>query len=109
MFQKGAKINTPFFVVRAVPAWDDVARLTVVVSKKTAKSAVKRNRIRRRLFAAAEAVGFPNALSQPFRIAIVGYAEAAEADFVDLTAALKEAFVRLENWRFPPKPPNPSL
>ncbi len=104
IFQKGAKIHTPFFVVRALPAWDEIPRLTVIVSKKAAKTAVKRNRIRRRLFAAAQMLEFPTCLAKPFRIAILGNTEVLIADFKSLTSELQFAFAKLEQWRFPPPP-----
>ena len=107
VFQKGAKINTPFFVLRAVPAWDDAPRLAVVVSKKAAKLAVRRNRIRRRLFAVAEAAGFPGRLTQAYRIVLIGHATALEADFAQMVTEMEAAFARLENWRFPPRPTEP--
>ncbi len=107
VFQKGAKLHTPFFVVRAVPAYDEIPRLAVVVSKKTAKTAVKRNRIRRRLIAAAEAARFPINPLVPLRIVLIGFADAHDADFNALTEEMQKAFARLEQWRFPPKPLSP--
>lgn len=104
IFQKGAKITTPFFVLRGIPAWDDASRLAIIVSGKTEKSAVKRNRIRRRLIAAAETAGFPSFPQQRFRIVLIGKTDVLEADYLKLVATIKEAFAKLDAWRFPPRP-----
>lgn len=101
IFQKGAKIVTPFFVLRAVPAFDEKPRLAISVSRKTEKSAVRRNRIRRRLIAAAEVAGFSTISAKPFRIVIIGHHAALDAPFLELCAAFENVFDKLEQWRFP--------
>ena len=50
---KGLRISSSLFTAVVYPQEHDVA-VSVVVSKKTAKTAVLRNRIRRRLYAAVE-------------------------------------------------------
>lgn len=95
---------TPFFVLRALPAWDGLPRLAITVSRKTEKHAVDRNRLRRRLVAAAEAAGFPEPGRTACRIVVIGHAEAKTAPFSELVAAFRIAFDRLAAWHFPPPP-----
>lgn len=101
LFRKGAKITAPFFVLRAVPAFDATVRIAVVVSKKTEKTAVGRNRIRRRLIAASKEAGFPEKLQKPFRIVLIGSKTVLDADFSKLVEEIQVAIERLEKWRFP--------
>lgn len=49
-YRRGDTIRSPFCAMRYVPGKYDVYRVAVVVSKKVAKSAPKRNRIRRRVY-----------------------------------------------------------
>ena len=100
IFQKGAKISTPFFVLRAVAAWDNAPRFAVTVSKKVSKKAVVRNRIRRRLFAAARKAGFPEHPKKRCRIICIGNASAYDASFSEIVAHMKSVFLRLEQHSF---------
>jgi ribonuclease P protein component len=50
VYRKGRPTRAGFMGVKAVPAKGDDYRLAVVVSRKVHKSAVVRNRIRRRLY-----------------------------------------------------------
>ncbi len=104
LFRRGEKIITPFFILRAVPAWDEIPRLAVTVSKKTEKTAVRRNRIRRRLIAGVQVTGYPDCSKKPFRIVLLGREEVLRVDFPVLTQALQDAFTRVSEWRFPEKP-----
>lgn len=104
VFRKGAKISTPFFVLRAIPAWDEVPRLAITVSKKVDKRAVGRNRIRRRLIEAAKKAGFPESPNVPCRIVCIGFGPTKDAPFEEIVNAFQYGFSKLENWKFPPKP-----
>ncbi len=48
ILQKGKSIRCPFFAVRFLPTLSGTAQVTVIISKKTEKLAVKRNKMRRR-------------------------------------------------------------
>ena len=50
VYQKGKGARTGALGIKAAPSRRDDYRLAVVVSKKVSKSAVRRNRIRRRIF-----------------------------------------------------------
>ncbi|MBW3569336.1 ribonuclease P protein component [Candidatus Parcubacteria bacterium] len=50
VYRKGRSVRAGFLTVKAVPAKGEDYRLAVVVSRKVNKSAVTRNRIRRRLY-----------------------------------------------------------
>ena len=52
VFKEGQRTHTPFFQVIYIPQRD--RKVAVVVSKKVAKSAVRRNELRRRLYALFE-------------------------------------------------------
>ena len=51
-YRKGETIRSPYCAVRYVPGKFDEYRVAVVVSKKVAKAAPDRNRIRRRVYEA---------------------------------------------------------
>lgn len=96
VFRKGVKISTPFFVLRAIPAFDGHPRFAVTVSKKTEKSAVRRNRIRRRLVEAAKKSGFPESCELPTRIVLLGFSKTADAEFLELSEAFRFAREKAE-------------
>ncbi len=100
IFRKGAKITAPFFVLRAVPAWDTIPRLAVTVSKKTDKTAVGRNRIRRRLIEAVKKAGFPKSIDTPYRIVLIGRNTVKTAIFQEIVQEVVTSFKKLEKWRF---------
>ena len=50
VYKKGRTVRTEYLSLRYVPSRNQDYRLAVVVSKKVSKSAVKRNRIRRRIY-----------------------------------------------------------
>jgi len=89
LWRRGSTVKTPFFIVRSLPAFDKVNRVAVVVSKKVSKSAPVRNRIRRRLFAAAEAAGL-HELAEPRRTAIIARHSALTAPMNELVASLSQ-------------------
>jgi ribonuclease P protein component len=57
LWQKsGRPTRSPHFILRAIPSLGSVSRFAVVVPKRIAKSAVVRNRMRRRVYAALHPV-----------------------------------------------------
>jgi ribonuclease P protein component len=68
----------------------------VIVPKKTAKKAVERNRIRRRLLSAGKEAGFPVFSQKAFRIVAIGNRRVLDADFSELIQSLKRAFGKVE-------------
>lgn len=52
VYRKGATLRSPYCAIRFYPGKQDEYRVAVVVSKKVAKSAPDRNRIRRRVYEA---------------------------------------------------------
>ena len=95
VFRKGAKVSTPFFVLRAIPARDEKNRLAVVVSKKTEKSAVRRNRIRRRLIEAAKKAGFPEICAFPFRIVVIGFSPILTGEFEKIVEEMAKGLTKI--------------
>ncbi|QQS59776.1 ribonuclease P protein component [Candidatus Peregrinibacteria bacterium] len=91
LFRKGEKRIFSHFIFRSLPAFDGVSRLSVIVSKKTEKMAVGRNRIRRRLFEVARKSNFPEFLPLPFRIVLVARSSAKNASFSELEKDFLEA------------------
>ena len=63
VYRKGATVRRPHFTLRTVPVDPSKTQVAVVVSKKVAKLAVTRNRIRRRIYAALEAENLVPAMS----------------------------------------------
>lgn len=58
VYKNGKTARTEFMSLRYVPARNADYRLAVVVSKKVSKSAVVRNRIRRRIYEAMRLLGY---------------------------------------------------
>jgi ribonuclease P protein component len=95
VFRKGVKIHTPFFVCRAIPAFDNTPRLAVVVTKKTSKTAVGRNLIRRRLSEAVRTGTFFAELKIPCQIVLIAHRQVQSAHFLKLQSALGNAVEQL--------------
>ena len=91
---KGQKAARRAFVLEAVRRQDEgetgLARLGFTVSKRTAKSAVERNRIRRRLREAARLVA-ADAWRPGHDYVLVGRRSALTEPFAELRSALGEA------------------
>lgn len=76
----------PLFSVRYAPSNRDSYRVAVVVSRKVRKSAVGRNRIRRRVYGAVRNLG----LSRPFDIVITIFSDSLlDVPAEDLARQLK--------------------
>ncbi len=82
------RISSPYFSARVVPTPGSGGKFAVVVSKKVARSAVARNTLRRRLYAALREVGMP---SFPIRGVLYVKKEATEASFAVLREALEKS------------------
>jgi len=95
LFRKGKRISSPFFLLRFLPAHDERHRLAIIVSKKTEKTAVGRNRIRRRLIEAVKKTGYPTNIKTPVRIALFGNRSVKTADFEKLVISVEESFLRI--------------
>jgi ribonuclease P protein component len=95
---KAARAHAALFSVQARDRKDDEAlRLGLTVTKKTG-NAVERNRIRRRLRAAARAV-LPQAGKQGFDYVVVARRAALTADFSDLTGGLENTIKQVHKTR----------
>ncbi len=96
VFEKGQFfLRTPYFSVKALVLQNTVpAKFTVVVSVKTAKRAVERNAIKRRLRAALRELA-PMVCSGA-TVALIGQTASVKADFRDLVEQIKKAFLKLK-------------
>jgi ribonuclease P protein component len=95
VYRQGSVSRGPLFAVKAVenPGRNDY-RVAVVVSRKVNKSAVARNRIRRRLYALCREQG--KAIGRPFDIVITVFHDTVlETPPNDLAGQLKRQFKEL--------------
>lgn len=92
-YQKGQNIRTPLFSLIFAPNMRNRRRFAVVVSKKVLKSAVGRNRIRRRVYEAirAEMDYYPQPTDYIF---IVHSKTVLTTPFLELRRQIKELFDR---------------
>lgn len=82
VMQKGFLTRSPFFIARSTGGGEAPA-LAIVASKKRVGAAVQRNRVRRRIRAAAHESGLPNG-----NHVVIAHASAADAPFADLVEHL---------------------
>jgi ribonuclease P protein component len=95
---KAARANNTSFSLQARDRKDDDApRLGLTVTKKVGNS-VERNRIRRRLRAAARAV-LPQAGKSGFDYVVVARRSALTADFPELTSGLENTLKQVHKTR----------
>ena len=86
VYAQGKSVRGPLFSVRYAPSNRDSYRVAVVVSRKVRKSAVGRNRIRRREYGAVRNLG----LSRPFDIVITIFSDSLlDVPAEDLARQLK--------------------
>lgn len=92
--RKGKTVRTPYFTLRAVhyrprhgEKYLPMTIVGIVVSKKTLKHAVDRNRARRRVREALRTLELP-----PCRAMVLPSPEVLRVDFAELRAHLKRAF-----------------
>ena len=90
VYSNGRPVRSRLFTIKSVshPRRHD-PRIAVVVSKKIAKSAVQRNRIRRRLYEAFRA-RLPQLPQGADVVCIVGSVEAQTVEFSELETALDQ-------------------
>ena len=84
VYEKGTAVGGPLVVLRHIPSDGPVARWGFAVGKRLSKRAVRRNRVKRRLKAAAET--FP--VRSGVDIVVTARNGAVEASFHDLRVAL---------------------
>jgi len=90
VYEKGTAIGGPLVVLRHTPSGMPVTRWGFAVGKRLSKRAVRRNRVKRRLKAAAET--FP--VRSGVDIVVTARNGAVEASFHDLQVALGRALGR---------------
>ncbi len=96
VYKRGKTVRSQYFSVRSAPSNRQTYRAAVVVSKKVSKSAVVRNRIRRRLY---EAIRLQEAqMLQPTDFVVTVFGEQVASMPYDelqktLTQLLKEAAI----------------
>lgn len=91
VYTKGRRISGPLFNLKAVPNGQSISRVAFVISKKTAKKAVDRNLLRRRLKAIWQGQDFEGG----FDIVVQVKAPALEADYQELE---KDFIKLLKRW-----------
>jgi len=92
VYKHGRTVRGPLFAVKSLPnERRKTYRMAVVVSRKVNKSAVVRNRIRRRLYELARSL--EDKINQPFDIVItVFHGNLAETPHQELRSQLKKQF-----------------
>lgn len=89
VYRKGKAARSEFISLRYAPSRKDDYRLAIVVSKKVSKSAVVRNRIRRRIYEIVRL--YKKGLEEPLRYDLVISVfdeRAASVPAADLTASI---------------------
>jgi ribonuclease P protein component len=95
LYRKGKQARVGALSIKALPAANGQYRLAVVVSKKVSKSAVIRNRIRRRLFEQFRLLNKAQP-QKPFDVVLSVYdAEVAELSTHELRRACSELFEKI--------------
>jgi len=84
VYEKGTAVGGPLVVLRHIPSDGPVARWGFAVGKRLSKRAVRRNRVKRRLKAAAETYPVRSGVD----IVVTARNGAVEASFHDLRVAL---------------------
>jgi|SRR5579862_5208668 len=96
VYRQGGMARGPLFAVKAIESPRRRSyRLAVVVSRKVSKSAVARNRMRRRLYAVVQE--FESQISRPFDIVITVFSDSLLATpHAELKGQLKKQFKQLK-------------
>jgi ribonuclease P protein component len=96
VYRHGQTIRSQQFAVRYVPAKRPTSRVAIVVSRKISKSAVVRNRIRRRVYALVQLQ--LATLPVPLDIVITVFSDQlAVVDAHSLERSIKEVFRKLSH------------
>ncbi len=91
-YAKGSVFNGPLFVVRSVPNGLNRNRWGFAVGKKLVPKATGRNRVRRRLRAAAACADLPTG----YDVVVTAKARVLHATFGDLERAMRQAADAME-------------
>lgn len=90
-------LATPFFMLSSAPNGLDHSRFGFTVSKRVARSAVQRNRVRRRL---REAIRLRAAHLRPgYDVVLVARAAVLQASWTELCDALDSTLARARLWQ----------
>lgn len=92
--KKGRKWTAPGVVLQALPNGGNAMRIGYTVTKKTEASAVKRNRIKRRLRAAANAV-LPESAASGHDYVLIGRSMSATRPYESLCGDLRWCLEKL--------------
>ncbi len=92
VMEKGRVFNSPLFLVRLLPNMPHAA-FSAVASKKVAKTAVIRNKIRRQIYAAVVSLGKMSSFA-PVHGLIFAKDTIHKSDPASRSAALREVFVK---------------
>jgi ribonuclease P protein component len=92
--EKGKIFHSPFFLLKAMKSLEEQgpSRFSVSVSKKVAKGAVLRNKIRRRTYSALQPLY--NRVQPGFRIVLIAKNPVLEASLEEITTSLDDFFVK---------------
>jgi ribonuclease P protein component len=91
VIEKGVFFHSDFILLRAIKT-KEKSRFAVSVPKKVAKTAVLRNKIRRRVYSAIGAMG--HMISHGFNIILIMKSGAEKASFKDLALDISKIFVK---------------
>lgn len=91
--RQGFRVFSPFFTAVFYKTINKESRASVVVSKKTAKTAVVRNKIRRRFYSVLEPL-FKNPSIKSTTIVVYPKIDARNAQFLVLKSEIEKAFIQ---------------
>ena len=90
--EKGRIFHSPFFIVRVVKS-QGLSRFSVSAPKKVAKTAVERNKIRRRVYSALRHV-YPKVQSG-FHGIFIAKSAVVKSSFTELSSDISSLFVKI--------------
>ncbi|MCC6381312.1 MAG: ribonuclease P protein component [Dehalococcoidia bacterium] len=102
-YREGTAVSGPLLVVRYRPRGGPGVRWGFAVGKRLTRSAVARNRVRRRLREAARQLGVVDGVD----LVVTARKGALEADFASLQVAIQRALTRARLLREAPAPAAP--
>jgi ribonuclease P protein component len=91
VIKEGREAHSPFFSIKYAPAGK--LKISATAPKKTFKTAVSRNRTRRRIYASVRQA-FPLANIEPQSIVIIVKKDISEIDSASLARMIRELFVQ---------------
>lgn len=94
VFKTGRLVHSGFFTIK-VKNTSGTSRFAVSVSKKIAKNAVDRNRIRRRTYSAVEnLLKGKNKMKKPFLVVFVSKKGVEKAEMNEIQSDIKASFIK---------------